>query len=440
MHRRGSLAVLASLFFCAFVTPAHADNRVALVIGNGAYANAPHLSNPSHDAKDVAEALKRTGFQTIVGIDLDQNAMQDAAIRFARAARNADVAVFYYSGHAMQYAGVNYLFPIDAELHDEADLRRMARVDEILSDLQQAKNLRILVLDSCRDNPLADELKRSIGRTRSASIGRGLAKMESPNGTIISYATQAGATAMDGDGRNSPYTSAFLAHIDDKDEVSTVFHRISASVYESTRGEQTPELSLSFFGEYYLNGKLQVTVTPTAPPAPVDPCAGAETHWMSAEAIGTVDAYQDHLTRFPNCTFVGLAKARIEGLKSKVSVGAPPASTTLPPNSASPAPQKDKYDPLALHITDMYGHEITPKHDIEPPSAALATPGAPMDGGSCESKAVGIGGKPLMGAAKTSFMKKCMWYACAIKATDADGKPLMGAAKTSFMKKCEIGG
>jgi hypothetical protein len=135
----------------------------------------------------------------------------------------------------------------------------MARVDEILSDLQQAKNLRILVLDSCRDNPLADELKRSIGRTRSANVGRGLARMESPNGTIISYATQAGGTAMDGDGRNSPYTSAFLRHIEDKDEVSTVFHRISASVYESTGGEQTPELSLSFFGEYYLNGKLQVT-------------------------------------------------------------------------------------------------------------------------------------------------------------------------------------
>jgi uncharacterized caspase-like protein len=186
-----------------------ADNRVALVVGNSAYAHAPHLPNSSHDAEDVAAALKRMGFDTIVGIDLDQAGMRDAAIRFARAARNADVALFYYSGHAMQYAGVNYLVPIDAELHDEADLRRMARVDEVLADLQQAKNLRVLVLDSCRDNPLADDLKRSIGATRGVTIGRGLAKMDSPDGTIIAYSTQSGRTAWDGTGRNSPIPPHF---------------------------------------------------------------------------------------------------------------------------------------------------------------------------------------------------------------------------------------
>ncbi|HXZ16273.1 MAG TPA: caspase family protein, partial [Roseiarcus sp.] len=217
---------LGVILWSSLAADALADRRVALVIGNGAYSHAPHLPNPSHDAEDVAAALKRTGFDTIVGIDLDQAGMQDAAIRFARAARNADVALFYYSGHAMQYAGVNYLVPTDAELHDEADLRRMARVDEILADLQQAKNLRILVLDSCRDNPLADDLKRSMGATRGISVGRGLAKMESPDGTIIAYATQAGRTAADGSGRNSPYTSAFLKHIEDKGDISTVFHSI----------------------------------------------------------------------------------------------------------------------------------------------------------------------------------------------------------------------
>jgi caspase domain-containing protein len=219
------LFVVVTLFLGTVAAPVRADNRVALVIGNGAYAHVPHLPNPTHDAEDVAAALKHNGFEIILGTDLDQAGMQNAAIRFARAARTADVAVFYYSGHAMQYAGVNYLVPIDAELHDEADLRRMARVDDILSDLQQAKNLRILVLDSCRDNPLADELKRSIGSTRGVSIGRGLAKMESPDGTIISYSTQAGRTAQDGSERNSPYTAAFLQHIEDKDDIATVFHR-----------------------------------------------------------------------------------------------------------------------------------------------------------------------------------------------------------------------
>jgi uncharacterized caspase-like protein len=101
---------------------ASAEKRVALVIGNGTYAHAPRLPNPPHDADDVAAALKRLGFDTIQGIDLDQAGMQEDAIRFARAARTADVAVFYYSGHAMQYAGVNYLVPTDAQLRDDADL------------------------------------------------------------------------------------------------------------------------------------------------------------------------------------------------------------------------------------------------------------------------------------------------------------------------------
>ena len=331
MRRSTLLFVLVALLFGAAL-PARADNRVALVIGNGAYAHVQHLPNPTHDAVDVAAALRHSGFEVILGTDLDQAGMQNTSIRFARAARNADVAVFYYSGHAMQYAGVNYLLPVDAELHDEADLKRMARVDDILGDLQQAKNLRILVLDSCRDNPLADELKRSIGATRGVSIARGLARIQSPDGTIIAYSTQAGQTAQDGADRNSPYTTAFLQHIEDKEDIATVFHRIGATVYQTTKGRQVPELSISFFGEFYLNGTVQVTVT--APPsAPADSCASAESHWKSAEAIGTLEAYQDHLARFPNCSFAALAKVRIESLKSKVAVATPQEAP------ASPTPQ-----------------------------------------------------------------------------------------------------
>src|ERR1019366_5238586 len=165
--------------------------------------------------------LKRSGFETILATDLDKTAMDAGTIQFARAARAADVAMFYYSGHALQFGGVNYLAPIDAKLTDEADLRRMVRVDEIVSDLQQAKNLRILVLDSCRDNPLAEELKRSIGTTRALPLQRGLAKIDSPQGMIVAYATQSGRTADDGNGRNSPYTTAFLKHIQEQEEIGT---------------------------------------------------------------------------------------------------------------------------------------------------------------------------------------------------------------------------
>lgn len=302
--------------------PASAETRVALVIGNGAYAATAQLPNPSHDAEDVAASLKRSGFEVIQGIDLRQADMQDLTIRFARAASRADVAMFYYSGHAMQYNGVNYLMPVDAVLADEADLKRFVRVDDIVNDLQQAKNLRILVLDSCRDNPLAETLKRSAGATRAASIGRGMSKVEAPRGTIVSFSTQSGQVAADGVGRNSPYTTAFLKHIEEPHEIGDVFRDISSDVYDASGKAQLPELSLSIIGKFYLNGPVSVTIAPAAPQAApkADPCSAAEAHWKAADGIGTLAAFEDHLARFPNCIFATLAKARVEGLKQKVAV------------------------------------------------------------------------------------------------------------------------
>ncbi|WP_026201684.1 caspase family protein [Bradyrhizobium sp. WSM2793] len=328
-----ALSRLCSSLFClgllaGWLSPdtASADTRVALVIGNGAYTSTAQLPNPSHDAEDVAASLKRSGFEVIQGIDLRQADMQDLTIRFARAASRADVAIFYYSGHAMQYNGVNYLMPVDATLTDEADLKRFVRVDDIVNDLQQAKNLRILVLDSCRDNPLAETLKRSA--TRAASIGRGLSKVEAPRGTIVSFSTQSGQTAADGVGRNSPYTTAFLKHIEEPQEIGDVFRDISSDVYDASGKTQLPELSLSIIGKFYLNGPVSVTIAPGAPQvAPrADPCASAEAHWKAADTIGTASAFEDHLTRFSSCSFASLAKARIEGLKQKVALA--PATNT----------------------------------------------------------------------------------------------------------------
>jgi uncharacterized caspase-like protein len=185
--RLGAAFACAVMLICIGVAPGHADKRVALVIGNGAYAKAPRLPNPRNDAENVAAAFRRSGFETIVGLDLDKAGMDDIAIRFSRASRDSDVAIFYYSGHALQFAGINYLMPIDANLTDEADLRRMTRVDEIVADLQQARNVRILVLDACRDNPLAEDLKRSIGLTRSASLQRGLAGIDAVLPTCTGY-------------------------------------------------------------------------------------------------------------------------------------------------------------------------------------------------------------------------------------------------------------
>ena len=151
---------------------------------------------------------------------------------------------------------------------------------------------------------------------------------------IIAYATQAGRTAEDGHGRNSPYTSSFLSHIGEPDEIGTIFRRISSDVYEKTRHEQLPELSLSLIGEFYLRGQGETKV-PLATAPGAGPCSSAETHWRSAEAIGTLAAFQDHLARYPTCAFAGLAKAKIAALK--VAVAKP---TNIKPSA--PAPQGDQ--------------------------------------------------------------------------------------------------
>jgi uncharacterized caspase-like protein/cyclophilin family peptidyl-prolyl cis-trans isomerase len=326
-----ALSTVAAVIFTLFINAAsaHAERRVALVIGNSDYRNTHRLTNTRNDAQDVAAALKRIGFDTIVGIDLEQAGMQDAAIRFARAARDADVALFYYAGHAMQFAGVNYLVPIDASLRDEADLRRMTRVDEIVADLQQAKNLRILVLDSCRNNPLVEALTRSIGRTRAALLQRGLAKIASPEGMIIAYATQAGQEAEDGSGRNSPYTNAFLKHIETPAEIGTVFRRISADVYAATQRTQLPELSLSMIGEFYL------TIQPADTTSPRDRAAQV---WAVTKDTASIAVLESFIRQFAGTEYGTMARARIEELKkSQMAAVAPATTPTAPPSSVQPA-------------------------------------------------------------------------------------------------------
>jgi formylglycine-generating enzyme required for sulfatase activity len=316
------IAILTLVLLAAY--PACAEKRVALVIGNAAYKNAATLQNPKNDATDVSEALKRLGFETIVGLDLNKDGMEEKSIAFARAARDADVALVYYSGHAMQFGGFNYLMPVDAALHDEADLRRLTRVDEIVADLKQAKNLRILVLDACRDNPLADELSRSMEGSRGLTVDRGLARIIPPSGMIISYATQAGRTAADGRGRNSPYTMAFLKDIEATEEIGTVFRNITSDVYTATESKQLPELSLSLIGNFYLKGRPEAVTG-------VQPTNEAAQAWAATQATTSQAVLEDFVRQFGNTPYGSMARARLEELKkSQVAVVAPPVAAVAP--------------------------------------------------------------------------------------------------------------
>ena len=248
----GAVAMLlAASWLGAFAEPTHAASRVALVIGNSAYEHTTPLRNPRNDANDMARALADLGFEVIDGLDLDKNGFAEKLREFARAARRADVSLFFYAGHGLQVDGDNYLVPIDARLKEEVDLRLEAfELAAFMSQMRSRTNL--VFLDACRDNPLADGLKRSMGVTRSAAIQRGLGRVTDASGTLIAYATQPGNVADDGDGRNSPFTGALLAHMATPGlSVNDLLATVTDTVMTATHDDQQPWTHSSLRKPFY---------------------------------------------------------------------------------------------------------------------------------------------------------------------------------------------
>ena len=186
---------------------------MALVVGNSAYQHTSTLTNPRHDATDVAAVLKGLGFHVVEGLDLGKTEMDRTVRDFAEALSGAQVGLFFYAGHGLQVSGENYLVPIDAKLTTAAALDfEMIRLALVQRVMEQATETNIVFLDACRDNPLARNLARAMG-TRSGAIGRGLAAVEFGVGTLISFSTQPGNVALDGTGRNSPFAGALVQHL-----------------------------------------------------------------------------------------------------------------------------------------------------------------------------------------------------------------------------------
>jgi Caspase domain len=249
------LAAIAFSLWSAGLS-AQAERRVALVIGNAAYQNTPALGNPVNDADDMAAALQRVGFTVQIERDLSKRGMEGALARFARLAEDADTAMFFYAGHGIQYRGTNYLMPVDARMDDEISITyELLRIDDVMFSLERARGVKLLVLDACRNNPLLDRLVRR-GTTRDAGASRGLARVDARGGMVIAYSTQADQVAVDGTGRNSPFTSALVKYIAEPGlEVGSLFRRVAIEVDRATGGRQLPELWVTLRSEFYLNGR-----------------------------------------------------------------------------------------------------------------------------------------------------------------------------------------
>lgn len=340
---------------------ASAERRVALVIGNSAYSHAAALRNPGNDARDVAEALKKVGFDVQLGIDLDQPGFARTIEQFARMLDEADVGLFFYAGHGVQMNDKNYLVSVNAKLENEFLLSsETIELDAIVRLMESKAPINLVFLDACRNNPLADNLRRSLTvLKRSAQLGRGLARVE-PTGrdTLIAFSAAPGQEAADGADRNSPFTAALLRHLPQPGlEVSVMLKDVAADVRRDTRNGQRPQ-QLSDMTKTFYFAKLQQAETTKidAPPAPeliakpsVAPAPSTSddraldvAFWNAAQSSNDCEAIRAYLMRFPSGVFVELAKLSERrlcsaGRKVTISDPAPSDSALTPPTSLTPA-------------------------------------------------------------------------------------------------------
>ena len=263
MRWKALFALLSAVFF---TVPAAAEKRIALVIGNSAYQNVSRLDNPKNDAALVAETLQRLGFALVGGgaqVELDKPSFDQAIQRFGNQLIGADVALFYYAGHGIQVRGTNYLVPVTANPARETDVDfQMVDVTLVLRQMEEAKTkLNIVILDACRNNPFG-------GRGLRGSDG-GLAQMRAPEGTLLSYATQPGNVALDGNDGHSPYTRALVeTMVKPGLDVLQAFNQVGLIVKRATGSAQQPWVSTSpIDGEFYFSGAGAQQVATTGVPA-----------------------------------------------------------------------------------------------------------------------------------------------------------------------------
>ena len=335
-----SAGVLLALVLLAAPLPASAAGRVALVVGNSTYEHIGRLPNPANDAADLSAALRRLGFDVTVAQDAGRTALTEALRAFTRRSAGADVALVFYAGHGMEMDGVNYLLPVDARLERDTDVRyETVTLDDVLASTSGA-SLRLVILDACRNNPLARSMTRTV-RTRNVSNGAfgDLDDALLGDETLVAYSAEAGTVADDGAGRNSPYAAALLAHLEERLEVGMLFRRVRERVLNATDGRQRPHEYHSLLGEHYLGvapvgGGLASAGGAGGPAASVAArgsspvLAQQETvFWESVRESANPAELEAYLARWPNGVYAPLARTRVAALQPAAAVDPP---TVLP--------------------------------------------------------------------------------------------------------------
>lgn len=243
---RGSLAAAPLSILLATVAPGAAEaKRLALIVGNSEYDNVYSLNNATNDARDVAQALERLDFEVTLLTDSDKGTFETKLEDFAAKAEDAESTLFFFSGHAFQLDGVNYLVPSDAALTSADAIKTQTwRLDDIIGKLEDLNRQTLIFLDACRNNPLPE--------SQRGNTGEGLAKLETGSGTFVAFATQPNNVTSDGSGDNSPFTQALLSHVETPGiSISDMMINVRNDVEADTYGKQTPWDQSSLRAQFY---------------------------------------------------------------------------------------------------------------------------------------------------------------------------------------------
>ena len=354
MYRRTLYAIaLALSVLCTplWAGSAFAERRVALIVGNSAYQNAPTLPNPSRDARAIAAMFQKSGYDVVsTAYDLGNLDFKRAIRQFEDAAADSDIAVVYYAGHGLEIHGTNYVIPVDAKLASDRDADDEAiPLDRLVELVDGAKKLRVIILDACRDNPFSHTMKQQ--RVAMRGIAAGLSAVE-PSGinTLIAYAAKAGSQAEDGHGDHSPFATALIDNLFVPGlDVRLAFGRVRDEVLTKTGNRQEPFVYGSLGG-----GNVALVPAPDKPvAATASDAAGERADYSLVANIGTRGAWQTFISQHPNGFYADLARQQIAKLDAGDVTGAVPApkptlvstaernsdtATAAPQNAPAPAP------------------------------------------------------------------------------------------------------
>jgi hypothetical protein len=332
------------LWLC-LATSALADSRVALVIGNSDYVGVGALANPKDDADLVAATLRGEGFAVTLVQDAKRDAMLKALRTFSHEADEADWALVYYAGHGIEVGGVNYLLPVDVELREDRDAEDEAvSLDRVLRAVANAHQLRLVVLDACRNNPFAASMKRSV-YTR-AVVDRGLAPADPPAGILVVYAAEAGQVAEDGAGGHSPFAAALAQRLQEPGlEVRRLFDAVAADVLDATGGHQRPY-------EYGSNPSREAFYF--TPPKSATPSISDDRMAAAIDAATSADQLTSLIDFLPEGRLKERAKARAEALKQTQTTNAgesPPLAIASLEATLPKAPTREEEQAILRSVT-----------------------------------------------------------------------------------------